>query len=93
MGRRRGGPLRRRRVLAAQLDGSQQRLKGMRINNESAEVSEQQAQRIASLQAEIAEHDAVHGVPPDANCSGGLWGTTGPARQGNDLYSSGSEST
>ena len=62
----------------------------MRTNNVSPEVLEQQAQRIASLLAEIAEHDATHGAPPDANRNGGLWGDIGPARQGDDLYSSGS---
>ena len=90
MGQRRGGPLRTRRILAAQLDGSQQRLKGMRINKASPEVFEQQRQRIASLRAEIADHEATHGAPPETGRSGGLWGDAGPARQGDDLYSSGS---
>jgi len=91
MGRRGVGPVARRRLIAAQLDGSQRRLEGMQRTSAPPIAIEQQQRRIESLHAEMAQHDAVHRAPlPDAG-GGGLWGTTGPARHGDDLYSSGSE--
>ncbi|WP_395159876.1 hypothetical protein [Ilumatobacter sp.] len=91
MGRRRAGPVAKRRLIAAQLDGSQRRLEGMHRTSAESLAIEQQQQRIELLHAEMAEHDAVHGAPQNNTDGGGLWGTTGPARHGGDLYSSGSE--
>jgi len=88
MGRRRAGPVAKRRNLAAQLDGSQRRLEGMHRTSASPLAIEQQQRRIASLHAEIAEYDAIHGAPPPETSRGGLWSTTGPTRYGDDLYSS-----
>lgn len=91
MGRRRAGPVAKRRLIVAQLDGSQRRLDAMLLSGATSLAIEQQQQHIKSLAVELAEHDADSGSPRTDSGSGGLWGTTGPQRHGDDLYSSGSQ--